>query len=97
MRTINSSKLIQGMTLLPPTKFKPHCICTLEHEPITFVGTNTGKKNISNLTIFQTKGRKYIRAIELLAILLLDDSSPLQTCSLGKPISYPEFCQHLKA
>ena len=97
MQNINSSKLIQGMTLLPPTKFKPNCICVLEHESVTVVGTNTGKKNISHLTIFQTKGRKYIRAIELLAILLLDDSSPLLTCSLGKPISYPEFCQHLKA
>lgn len=95
-KTSHPVSSLHGMQLTPPEKLSPPCICTLTHEPVTVAGTS-GKESIKLLRVLQCGNRKYIKSIELLAALLLDAASPLQTTSSGKPMSHAEFCQHLKA
>lgn len=90
-------KQIQGMRVKPAAEVRSPCICTLVHEAIVVSNTGASKVTIQELNILQCGERRYLKSIELLAALLLDDASPLQTSSSGKPMTHAEFCQHLKA
>lgn len=87
---------IQGMEVEPASKLRNPIICTLKHEPIRITNASSQKNTISKLSVLQSGERRYVRSDELLAALLLDDASPLQTSSAGKPMTYAEFCQHLR-
>lgn len=97
LRLTDPPKVIQGLRLVPSGELKPHIACALLHETVVIFGTPSGKSLVSKMEVFVSKGHKYVRASSLLAILLLDSSSSLQTINFGKPMSYPDFCQHLKS
>lgn len=97
LKSPNPPKHIQGMRLKPLSEIHAPCICSLIHEGVSVSNTGARKTEISELNILLRGDRKYVRSIELLAVLLLDEASPLQTASSGKPMTNVEFCQQLKA
>lgn len=97
LKSSNPPRLIQGMHVKPISELRTPCICSLLHEPVAVSSTGSCKVSVQELNILQCGEKRYLRSIELLAALLLDEASPLQTSSSGKPMLHTEFCQHLKA
>lgn len=99
LRALRSEHLpshIQGLNLIKHNDQSP-VVVTLEHEPVLISGTHLGKEKVSKLRILRSGKKFYVRAIELLAMLLLDTASPLHTVYAGRPMPLPDFARHLKA
>lgn len=89
-------KHIQGMQLVPASELSRPFVCKLRHEPVKIVGCPAGTTVIREICIAQSGGKLYVSAKELLAGILMDPSSPLQTASSGRPLTYIDFCKYLK-
>lgn len=96
LRSRQPPAFIQGMKLTKgPTKSP--VVASLNLDPVLISGTRLGRTKVSAVQILQSGSKLYIRSAELLALLLVDESSPLQTSSAGRPMPLSEFTQHLKA
>lgn len=94
-KSLSPAPSIQGLKL-EVSRTSSYVVCTLMHEPIV-VTSPAGKVPVRQLRILQSAGRLYVKSTELLAILLCDTASPLQTTMAGKPMRTADFCQTLKA
>lgn len=86
---------IQGMKL-EISRPSSYIVCTVMHEPIV-VNSPSGTSTIRELRILKNAGRFYVKSSELLAVLLCDAASPLQTAMAGKPMRTADLCQILKS
>lgn len=86
---------LQGMKL-EISRSSSYVVCALMHEPIV-VTSPAGKVTIRQLRVLQSAGRLFVKSTELLAVLLCDATSPLQTAMAGKPMRTTALCRTLKA
>lgn len=96
LRSSQPPDFIQGMKLTKGPARSP-VVASLKLDPVLISGTRLGKTKVAAVQILQSGNKLYVRSVELLALLLCDESSPLHTCVAGRPMPLSQFTQHLKA